>query len=246
MYGNSNYALAIWDKDSPLKIGDKIKVGDKELEIAGMLKYDPFNSDGSTNGKITLITSGETFAHLTGITDYSLVLIQTTKDVTDENVAEIRNILGENGVFHDRRDQRTTSTYIAFLLFVYGFLAIITLVTVLNIMNSISMSVSARIKQYGAMRAVGMDEHQITKMITSEAVTYALLGGVVGCAVGLSISKLLYDTIITTHFSYATWSVPIVPLMIIILFVLAAAIGAVYAPSKRIRNISVMETLNEL
>jgi putative ABC transport system permease protein len=246
VYGDSNYVLTIWSKDSPLDIGDKIIVGNEELEIAGMLKYDPFSSDGISKGNITLITSLETFTRLTGIDDYSLILIQTMKGATDENVAAIRNILDDNSVFHDRRDQRTTSTYIAFLLFIYGFLVIITLVTVLNIMNSISMSVSARIKQYGAMRAVGMDEHQITKMIAAEAGTYALSGCIAGCVVGLAISKLLYDTLITNHFSYATWSVPVVPLVIILLFILVAAIVAVYTPSKRIRNISVKETLNEL
>lgn len=246
VYGDSKYVLTIWDKDSPLKTGDKIQIGNEELEIAGMLKYNPFSDDGSTNGKITVITSGETFARLTGVTDYSLILIQTTKDATDENVTAIRNILDENCVLHDRRDQRTTGTYTAFLLFIYGFLVIITLVTVLNIMNSISMSVSARIKQYGAMRAVGMDEHQITKMIAAEAFTYALSGCIVGCAAGLLISKLLYDILITSHFSYATWSVPVVPLMIILLFVFAADTVAVYTPSKRIRNISVTETINEL
>ncbi|MEG2013268.1 MAG: FtsX-like permease family protein [Anaerovoracaceae bacterium] len=246
VYGDSNYALTIWDKDSSLRIGDKIKVGTETLEIAGLLKYNPFSSDGRTNGEITLITSSETFSRLTGITDYSLVLIQTTKDVADEDVAAIRNVIGEKGVFHDRRAERTTSTYSAFLLFVYGFLAIITLVTVLNIMNSISMSVSARIKQYGAMRAVGMDEHQISKMITAEATTYALLGCVVGCAGGLLISKLLYDTLITAHFSYAMWSIPVVPLMMILLFVFVATIAAIYTPSKRIRNISVTDTINDL
>ncbi|MDF2869088.1 MAG: putative transporter, permease component [Anaerocolumna sp.] len=246
VYGDSNYVLTIWAKDSPLDIGDKIIVGNEELEIAGMLKYDPFSSDGISKGDITLITSLETFTRLTGIADYSLILIQTMKGATNEDVAAIHNILDDNSVFHDRRDQRTTSTYIAFLLFIYGFLAIITLVTVLNIMNSISMSVSARIKQYGAMRAVGMDEHQLTKMIAAEAGTYALSGCITGCVVGLAISKLLYDTLITTHFSYATWSVPVVPLVIILLFILVAAIVAVYSPSKRIRNISVKETLNEL
>ena len=35
------------------------------------------------------------------------------------------------------------------------------------------MGVSARIKQYGAMRAVGMGSGQVAKMITAEAVTYA-------------------------------------------------------------------------
>jgi len=246
VYGDSNYVLTTWDKDSPLEIGDKIRVGNEELEIAGMLKFDPFSSDGSMNGKITLITSGETSTRITGVTDYSLIIMQTTRDATDENVEAIRNVVGEEYTFSDKRDQRNTGTYIAFLLFVYGFLAIITLVTVLNIVNSISMSVSAKIKQYGAMRAVGMDERQITKMIAAEAFTYALSGCAVGCAVGLLISKLLYDNIITTHWNYATWSLPVIPIMIILLFVFVAAIAAVYAPSKRIRNISVTETINEL
>lgn len=246
VYGDSRAVLAIGDKDSPLEIGDKIEAGAETLEIAGLLKYNPFSSKSSANGAITLITSEETFARLTGITDYSLVLIQTAKDATDKDVEAIRNVLCGNGVFHDMRDQRTAGTYMAFLLFVYGFLAIITLVTVLNIMNSISMSVSARIKQYGAMRAVGMDGRQLTKMIAAEAATYAIAGCAAGFAAGLLISKLLYDTLITAHFNDTAWSVPFVPLMVIILFVLASAIAAVYAPAKRIRGISVTETLNEL
>lgn len=153
--------------------------------------------------EVILITSGETFARLTGESDYSLIMIQATTDVTDADVTAINSILDEKCVFRDKRDQRTTSLYLAFMLFVYGFLAIITLVTVLNIMNSISMSVSAKIKQYGAMRAVGMDEHQLTKMIAAEAFTYALSGSIVGCTIGLLISKLLYDSLITSHYSYA-------------------------------------------
>ncbi|NFD28546.1 ABC transporter permease [Clostridium botulinum] len=246
VYGNSNYVLTIWDKDRPLKIGDKIQVGNNELEIAGLLKCNPFSDNGTPNGKITLITSGKTFTRLTGVTDYSLIMIQTTKDATDGNVEAIRNVVGEKYKFSDQRDQRTDSTYMAFMLFVYGFLAIITLVTVLNIMNSISMSVSARIKQYGAMRAVGMDEHQITKMIASEAFTYSISGCIVGVVVGLFISKLLYDNLITAHFSYATWSIPIMPIIIVLLIVAITAIAAVYAPSKRIRNMAVTDTINEL
>ena len=246
VYGDSNYVLAIWDKDSPLEIGDKIQIGTEVVEIAGLLKYDPFNSDGNTNGKITLITSGKTFYRLTEETNYSLVMIQTTKDATDQDVEAIRNITGDEYTFSDQRDQRTSGTYTAFVLCVYGFLAIITLVTVLNIVNSISMSVSARIKQYGAMRAVGMDEHQLTKMIAAESFTYALSGCIVGCAVGLLLSKLLFDAVITSHYSYAVWNLPVASLMIILLFIFIAAILSIYAPSKRIRNISVIDTINEL
>lgn len=94
-----------------------------------------------------------------GTTDYLLVMVQLTKDATDENVEAIRNVTGKEYSFSDKREQRTAGTYMAFMIFIYGFLAIIILVTVLNIMNSISMSVFARTKQYRAMRAVGMDEN---------------------------------------------------------------------------------------
>lgn len=244
--GNSNYVLATWDKNSSLEIGDKIWIDNEELEIAGLLKYDPFSSNGLTNGKITLITSGDTFIRLTGITDYSLLIVQTENDITDEEIVKISNLIDENCTFSDKRDQRTTGIYTAFVFCVYGFLAIIILVTVLNIINIISMSVSARIRQYGAMRAVGMDEHQVTKMIIAEAFTYTVTGCIVGCIIGLLINKWLYDILISAHFSYATWNIPAIHLFGILLFILATVIIASYAPSKRIRNISVMETINEM
>lgn len=246
VYGDSHYVLATWDKKSPLKIGDKIQVGASKLEIAGLLKYDPFNSGGSTNKKITLITSGKTFQRLTGVSDYSLVMIQTTKDATDDNIKAIRNIAGSKYKFSDQRSQSTSGTYTAFVLCIYAFLAIITLVTVLNIVNSISMSVSARIKQYGAMRAVGMDERQLTKMIAAESFPYALSGCIAGCAFGLLLSKTMYDMLITSHFGYAVWSLPVKSLILILLLVSFSAAAAVYGPAKRIRNISVTETINEL
>ncbi len=246
VYGDSKSVLAVWDEQTPIAIGDQIKIAGKTLEVAGLLKYNPFSEDGSTDGTVTLITSGETFERLTGISEYSLVMVQTISGATDEDIEAIHDIVNNNYTFSDRREQRTTSTYMAFLLFVYGFLAIITAVTVLNIINSISLSVSARTRQYGAMRAVGMDTHQITKMIAAEAATYSLSGCVVGGSLGLLLSKYLYDNLITTHFAYAVWSFPLVPFAIIIMFVLAAAIAAVYSPAKRIRNMVITDTINEL
>ena len=247
VYGDSEYVLATWDQNTPWAVGDTILIGDEQITIAGLLKYDPFSGDGLTGGKITLITSDETFIRLTGITDYSLIMIQTTSDATDEDVAAIRQIVEESGyTMNDKRDERTSGTYFAFVACVYAFLGIITLVTVLNIVNSISMSVSARIRQYGSMRAVGMDGRQLSKMILAEAFTYAFWGCIIGCAVGLPFSKVIYDFLITDHFPYASWGLPIGSLAVIVLFVIAAAVLAAYSPAKRMRTISVTETINEL
>ena len=246
IYGNSKYVLATSDPYSSWKVGDKISIGNDELVIAGLLKYDPFSSDGLTNGKITLITSGETFIRLTGVEDYSLLMIQMKGDATDENVGEIQRLVEGKYEFQDKREQRTGGTYLAFVFCVYGFLGIIMLVTILNIVNSISMSVSTRIRQYGAMRSVGMSGHQIVKMIAAEATTYAVCGCVVGSAVGLLANQFFYKKLITDHFPYSVWCLPMTSLLVIVVFAIVAAGISVYGPAKRIKNISVTETINEL
>ena len=246
VYGNSDAVLCIWDQDVPLTIGDTVTVGDSQVEIAGMLTHSPFSNSGQTNGEIILICSEETFTRLTGVEGYAILDVQVTKSATDEEVASIEELAGDQYSFTDRRDEGDRSTFWAFSLFIYGFLAIIALITVLNIVNSISMSVSARIKQYGAMRAVGMGGRQLTRMIAAEAATYAFTGCIVGCAAGLPLSRLLYNRLITTNFPYYTWSIPVPALLIILLFVIGATITSVHAPAKRIRGMSITDTINEL
>ncbi len=246
IYGDTGYALAVWDPKNPLAIGDTIDINNQSIQIAGFLKYNPFTDDGSSDGKLTLITSGETFVTVTGISDYSLVMIQLTKDAADENVMAIHDMLSAGEIFTDKRDVGTASTYFAFVLFVYGFLIIIALVTVLNIMNSISMSVSARTKQYGAMRAVGMDLHQMTRMIAAEALTYSVSGCIVGIISGLFLSRRLFSILITAHFSYAVWSVPVMPLVVVVLIVFLTSGFAIYEPARRMQRMEIIEVLNEL
>ncbi|MCI9015286.1 MAG: ABC transporter permease [Lachnospiraceae bacterium] len=88
------------------------------------------------------------------------------KDVSDTAVNKIYK-LSEGNVVTDSREENeeVMGSYWVFRIAAYSFLAIISLITILNIMNSVSMGVSARTKQYGAMRAVGMGSRQITATI---------------------------------------------------------------------------------
>ena len=84
------------------------------------------------------------------------------------------------------RNRYDSARYKTCLLYTsYAFLIVIAGITILNIINSISMSVSARMKQYGILRAIGMDDAQLKRMISAEAGTYAVSGLVVGIALGL-------------------------------------------------------------
>lgn len=249
VYGDSGSVLAIWDKDIPWKIGDTICIAGEEVEIAGMLRYNPFTNDGSSGGVFDIIASQETFTRLTGIDDYVIVDVQMDdreNEKSDAAVMQIRK-LSDGYDFRDRRQEgEVRSFFYALMVFVYGFLGIIALIALLNIMNSISMSVSARSSQYGTMRAIGMSGKQLTRMIAAEAFTYAVSGCLAGCTIGLILSKYMYDFLITSHFYYFTWSLPVGQIVLAVLFVVVSALAAVSAPAKRIRDMAVTETINEL
>lgn len=95
------------------------------------------------------------------------------------------------------------------------------------------------------MRAVGMDGGQLTRMIAAEAFTYAISGLIAGCGIGIVLSRFLYVKLITRFFG-SQWSLPIVLLTIIVVFDIVSAAAAVYAPAKRIRNMPITATINEL
>ena len=241
VYGDSGQVMTIRNKDNPLQVGDTIRVDGRKVTIACEV------SSGVYPSEYSVICSAETFEWLTGQTNYSLIGIQLDADADDETIQQINNLVGSDIIFDDLRqsNQEDAATYLAAQIVLYSFLAIIAIITLFHIINSISMSVTARIRQYGAMRAVGMDGSQLARMITAEALTYAVSGLVVGCAGGLLLSRYLYVRLITAYFG-TTWSLPIPLLCMVVVFDLGAAFLAAYAPSKRIRHLAITDTINEL
>lgn len=241
VYGDSSKAATVFNKNNILQVGDTIQIGDAEIEISCVLSQGLFGDD------LILICSQQTFDRIMGQENYGLIGIQLEKDATEETAAQIRSFENDKIIVTDQRETNRTdrSTYWASRIVCYGFLAIIAVITLFNIINSISMSVSARTRQYGAMRAVGMDSRQLTRMISAEAFTCAVSGLILGCVIGIPLSSFLYKVMITHHFG-VSWHLPIVLLAIVTIFVLASASIAVYAPAKRMRGMAITETINEL
>lgn len=242
IYGNSKYVLAVYSEYTTLNVGDKVKIGDEELEIGCVVS----EGVGSVSGSAVVVCSEETYTRLTGEQDYAMVGVVLEKDVSEMAVNKIYD-LAEGNIIADSREKNSevSGSYWVFRIAAYSFLAIISLITILNIMNSVSMGVSARIKQYGVMRAVGMGSRQVTKMIAAEAATYSICGTVAGVVLGLLLHHLIYVKVVITHFG-GIWKIPFTSIAIILLLVVFSCVVSVYAPAKRIRNMAITETINEL
>ncbi len=148
IYGDSNCVMIIRNKDNPMKVGDTIRIGENEMKITCAV------SDGLYSSEMGVICSQETFDRLMGEQNYNLICIQLGTDATEKTVQKISDLAQDDVIFTDNRqsNQEIKATYLATRFIGYGFLAVVAMITLFNIINSISMSVTARIKQYGAMR----------------------------------------------------------------------------------------------
>ncbi len=238
--------LIVFEQQNTINIGDTVTLhirgNTADITIAGSLSSSPFNNAPDVG---IVICSEKTFRQLTGETDYTIIDLQLAKNATDADVDEIHRSVGIGVTFSDKRsgNRSVIGSYYSFGLFIYGFMTLIALITIFNIVNSLAMSVSSRMKQYGAFRAIGLSNRQLIKMIIAEASTYAIVGSICGSIVGLMLNKLLYASLVTSHWG-EQWNIPFSEITIIIAIVLLSVVFAVRGPVKRIRQMSIVDTIS--
>ena len=239
--GADNEVMTMYNKTNPIRVGDTITVNGVPLTVVGAFSQGIFPDD------VTIIAPEVLFRRVAGEQNYNMIGVQLDRTASDETVLELAVFSSDQIVVQDLREsnRQDRGTYYAARIVLYGFLAIIGCISLLNIVNSISMSVSARMKQYGILRAIGMDDAQLKRMISAEAGTYAVSGLVVGIALGLVLNRKLYILLITHYFG-AAWQMPWGCLAVIVVVVLAAVVLAVYNPVRQILMQPITATISEL
>lgn len=237
--------LFVANTGTEVQVGDTITLTingkDQTVTVGGVLSDSLL---ARAEGTETLICSEETFSQLTGETGYTILDVQFRFGSDEEDVAEVEALFGEGVTFTDVliQAQQQRGLYYAFATLVYGFLSIIVAITIFHIVNTISMGVSARTRQYGVMRAIGMSNQQLTRMISAEAASYAISGVILGCIFGLLFHWFLYSSLITRTFGNP-WSVPWLELCLIIGVILATTALAVRGPARRLHAMSILELM---
>ena len=239
--GADNEVMTMYNKTNSIRVGDTITVNGVPLTVVGAFSQGIFPDD------VTIIAPETLFRRVAGEQNYNMIGVQLDRTASDETVLALAAFSSDQIVVQDLREsnRQDRGTYYAARIVLYGFLAIIGGISLLNIINSISMSVSARMKQYGILRAIGMDDAQLKRMVSAEAGTYAVSGLVVGIALGLVLNRKLYILLITHYFG-AAWQVPWGCLAVIVVVVLAAVVLAVYTPVRRILMQPITATISEL
>ena len=242
-----NQVLLVKQENSDIQVGDNItlSIDNKEhtVTVAGILSDSPL---ARVEGTETIFCSEDTFTALTGQNGYTIIDVQFKNSAHLEDGEDIENIFTRDNVIFTNnlaQVQQQRNMYRAFSVHVYGFLTIIVAITIFHIMNTISMGVAAKMQEYGAMRAIGMSDRQLRKMIFAEAGTYAISGVILGCVIGIPMNWVVFVSLITNIWETA-WSFPFIPIGLIIAIVLLTSFLAVQSPAKRLHEMSIVENIS--
>jgi putative ABC transport system permease protein len=127
------------------------------------------------------------------------------------------------------------------LAFIYVLLALSVIVSLFGIVNTLVLSIFERTRELGMLRAIGTTRSQVREMIRYESVITALIGGVLGIAVGVVLALILDATVLS-----GTGFVLVVPVpTMIVLFVLAGIAGLAAAawPARRAARVDILEAI---
>jgi len=99
------------------------------------------------------------------------------------------------------------------------------------------VSVTERTREIGLRMAVGARGRDILLQFLIEAVTLALLGGIVGAAAGLAGSALLAR--------FGEWAITVDPSALLLAFLFSAGVGIFFGfyPAKRAAELDPIEAL---
>ena len=200
--GNTEDKAILVDKKGTFdyKKGDVIKgdsfneYGSSELsiEIAMVSNIDPLGVKASYND-VKLVVSEKSIDRYNPGDDIVLYIKTDKSEMVYEKIELL--VKKHEGVYVENKDReyRTSKILIRLIrIFLYGIMIIISVVGLTNIFNTVSTSISLRMREYAIFKSIGMDSKQFNKMVRLESLFYLGYSLILGIFLGICLSYFAY------------------------------------------------------
>ena len=126
------------------------------------------------------------------------------------------------------------------LALIYVLLALSVIVSLFGIVNTLILSIYERTRELGMMRAIGTSRRQLRQMIRYESIITALIGGVLGLAIGVIGAVIAARALSGSGF---VLSIPVGTLLVLLLVAALAGVIAALAPARRAAKLDLLQAL---
>jgi len=142
--------------------------------------------------------------------------VKTGRQFIDDQTAQVNQLLG----------------------LIYALLSLAVIVSLFGIVNTLVLSISERTREIGMLRAVGASRRQVRRIVRWEAVITALIGGILGCVVGLGLAVLFIQPLEGLRLA-----IPVGQIVVLIFLAGLAGVLAAVWPARRAAKLDVLEAL---
>jgi putative ABC transport system permease protein len=243
--GETVFISSVVAERTGLGQGDKIRIrtrrGEQEFAIAAVV-VDFYNRG--------LVVEGgrQDLRRYFGMDDASLLLLRVKPG---QDVAQVANRIRDT---YGDREHLTVSTNESikssalklsdqsFALFnVLAMIAVV--VAAFGLVNTLTVSVTERTREIGALRGVGMTRWQIRRMVLAEAGAIGLVGGIIGLVFGLFLARILIIVMAVFRSYQLPYIIPSESIIItLILALLVSQLAAIW-PAHRAAKLRIIEAI---
>lgn len=249
-----------------LKVGDKIPFASYDhdvidenteyidLTVVGVLEKGIFDHEYNYNSAPSFITTEEVWNKLyygknpkeEAKDPYINLYIEMAKDgdreIISNYLSELKDGMPELhyiDAVERARDERNMAIIMS--IFLYGFVTLIALISAINIINTISTNIILRTREIAMIKAVGMTQSGIKRMVAFESLFYGFYAIIFGGSVGVGLTYILHTLFIgISEFEYR---VPWKNLAITCIAAAAIALISGAYPLKRINDRIIVENM---
>ena len=242
LHGDTAIIEEQFSKAHDLGVGDTYRVetasgGTAEIRVLGVYR-DPQLLGGS-------IVSQDLFTRISAARDPWIILAATRGGVTTD-VAERRvetaladfpsAAVDSQGEYSDAVSDQLNQ----FVYLLYALLAMSVVISLFGIANSLFLSIHERTREFGLLRAVGATRSQVRQMVRYESVITAVIGGLLGTAVGLLFALLVTESLGDLGLEFVP---PLGQLLIFLALAVFVGVVAAVVPARRGARLEVLHAL---
>ena len=136
--------------------------------------------------------------------------------------------------------ERQAEQFQTVLFLFYGLLSLAIVVSIFGIVNTLVLTIHERTRELGLLRAVGMSRRQVKRIVRYESVITALIGTVLGSALGVFFAFIISRPIADEGFVLV---LPIASLIVFFVLAVMAGVLAAVPPARRAAKLDVLEAL---
>jgi putative ABC transport system permease protein len=123
----------------------------------------------------------------------------------------------------------------------YALLAMSILISAVGIVNTLSLSIHERTRELGLLRAVGMTQRDVRRMVRYESVITSAFGAVLGLVLGLFFAFVVTQALKSEGLAF---SLPLGQIVTLLLFSLLVGVGAAVLPARRAAKLDVLKAIS--